>query len=58
VIVRENVRHREQELARCRDIIANRAQEILARFAGRASEPRTAARAPGFALFQPAACVG
>jgi glutamyl-tRNA reductase len=58
VIVRENVRNREQELAHCREIIASRAKEILARFVGRPAEPRVAARVPGFSMFQPAACAG
>jgi glutamyl-tRNA reductase len=58
VIVRENVRHREQELARCGGIIAEHAREVLARFAERpveAGKPRDS-RQPGFTLFQPAVC--
>jgi glutamyl-tRNA reductase len=58
VIVRENVRHREQELARCGSIIAEHAREVLARFAERpveAGKPRDS-RQPGFTLFQPAVC--
>jgi glutamyl-tRNA reductase len=56
VIVRENVRLREQELARCREIIADRAGAVMARFDGR--ENRGSARRGDFALFQPAACAG
>ncbi len=42
-IVRENVRMREQELSRCREIIAERAGALLARFS--APQPAVAARA-------------
>lgn len=59
VIVRENVKHREQELAHCQTIIGKRADEVLARFAPRAAQlpaPKPAAwRQGGFALLQPAA---
>ena len=58
VIVRENVRHREHELAKCRSIIAEHAREVLARFAERPAEignPRNS-QPPGFTLFQPAVC--
>jgi len=39
-IVRENVRSREQELAQCRQIISQRATDLLARFAPRADRAR------------------
>jgi glutamyl-tRNA reductase len=58
VIVRENVRHREQELARCRGIIAAHVDELMARIAARpaaAACPAGSSR-PGFALFEPAVC--
>lgn len=42
VIVRENVKQREQELARCRAIIAQRAQAVLARCEPRPPEARNA----------------
>jgi glutamyl-tRNA reductase len=60
VIVRENVRLREQELSRCREIIAGRAREVMARLAGRAVEADRpgASWQPGFARFQPAVCGG
>ncbi len=40
VIVRENVRNREQELARCQSIIAEQARAVLARCAPRPVEAR------------------
>ncbi len=52
-IVRENVRSREQELARCHQIIAERAAALLARFA---PVPERAAQAPG--QTQPAWALG
>jgi len=39
-IVSENLRSREQELGRCREIIAGRAQNVMARLAARPSTPR------------------
>ncbi len=54
-IVRENVRLREQELGRCREIIARHAREVLARF--RPTPARihsSSAAATGLAVFQPA----
>jgi glutamyl-tRNA reductase len=59
VIVRENVRLREQELSRCQEIIAARARNVLARFAQRPVEAEgkpAGSGQPGFALFQPAVC--
>jgi len=38
-IVSENLRLREQELGRCQEIIATRAQNVMARLAGRPSAP-------------------
>jgi glutamyl-tRNA reductase len=57
-IVRENLRSREQELSRCREIIAGRAREVMARFVDRpVGNVRPAAlNQPGFALLQPAVC--
>ena len=43
-IVRENVRMREQELSRCQEIIADRAREVMARFARRSAEVARPAR--------------
>lgn len=56
VIVRENVKSREQELARCQAIIEKRADEVLARFAARPAAPRVAPvwERGGFAVLQPA----
>jgi glutamyl-tRNA reductase len=60
VIVRENVRLREQELSRCGDILATRVSETLKRLAG----PAVAVRPPAvtgaapFSAWQPAACGG
>ena len=45
VIVRENVKHREQELARCQSIIVEQARSVLARFAPRPVEARPPAEA-------------
>jgi glutamyl-tRNA reductase len=60
VIVRENVRAREQELATCRSIIAEHAREVLARLAERPVEAGKTrdSRQPDFTLLQPAACGG
>lgn len=57
-IVRVNLRSREQELGRCHEIIAERAHEVMARFAARPAQtgrPATVTR-PEFNLFQPALC--
>jgi glutamyl-tRNA reductase len=58
VIVRENVKHREQELARCREIILENAREVMLRFAGRPVEVRQRAplSEPAFSFFQPVVC--
>jgi glutamyl-tRNA reductase len=60
VIVRENVRQREQELARCRVIIAEHVQEIVDRFAGPPAEAerRSPSIQSGLGFLQPAACAG
>jgi glutamyl-tRNA reductase len=50
-LVRENVRLREQELNRCRDIIAVRTRAVMARLTARPAKP---AKPPGFGLLQPA----
>jgi glutamyl-tRNA reductase len=58
VIVRENVKHREQELARCREIILDQAREVMLRFAGRPveSRQREPVSEPAFSFFQPVIC--
>jgi glutamyl-tRNA reductase len=58
VIVRENVKHREQELARCQEIILENAREVMLRFAGRPVEARQRAPLgePAFSFFQPVVC--
>jgi glutamyl-tRNA reductase len=48
VIVRENVRQREQELARCQKIIAEQTRAVLARFEPRPVEARKFAGAEEF----------
>jgi glutamyl-tRNA reductase len=45
-IVRENVRSREQELARCREIIAQRATALLGKITPRGEEAHEAPSAP------------
>ena len=57
-IVSENQRLRAQELTRCHEILAERAQEVMARLVGRPVETGTptAEARPGFRLFQPAVC--
>jgi glutamyl-tRNA reductase len=56
-IVRENVRLREQELARCQAIIAERAAALVARFAPKpATSPRAVAAPAGWLLGETAAC--
>ena len=54
-IVRENLAMREQELGKCREIIAERAAELMARLNRPTRQPATAAQ-PGFNIFQPAVC--
>ena len=56
VIVRENVKTREHELARCQSIVEKRSKEVLARFAPRPVERRELAmwQPGGFAVLQPA----
>lgn len=46
-IVRENVRLREQELARCQSIIAERAASLMARFAPTPAREFSVSNAPG-----------
>jgi glutamyl-tRNA reductase len=60
VIVRENVRHREQELARCRHIIVKHVQEVVERFGERPVEAGRLAVSsrPGCVLLEPAVCSG
>jgi glutamyl-tRNA reductase len=54
-IVRENTKCREQELARCRSIIAGHAGEVVQRLTRRTVAEGGEARS-AFGLFQPAAC--
>jgi glutamyl-tRNA reductase len=56
-IVRENVALRERELSKCREIIARRATELMARLnpSRQARPPEDTAR-PGFDIFQSAVC--
>jgi glutamyl-tRNA reductase len=55
-VVRENVRMREQELERCRTIIAERAMELMPRLVGgRPVVTQAAAEAPGWAMSAQAA---
>ena len=58
VIVRENTRLREQEFARCREIISENTRQVMAKFAYRPSGLRHSAPVsePGFTLWQAAAC--
>jgi glutamyl-tRNA reductase len=60
VIVRENVRQREQELARCRHIIVKHAQEVVERFGERPAEAgrRAVSSRPGCVLLETAVCSG
>ena len=57
-IIRENLRSREQELGRCREIISERAREVMARFVARPVQTGklAAAAKPEFNLYQPALC--
>lgn len=59
-IVRENVRSREQELARCQQIIAQRAAALLERLAPQPARPETLAGAsrPAWGLRPVAVCQG
>ncbi len=59
-IVRENVRHREQELARCQAILAERTGAIMARFTPapeKTFDPGVPSE-PAWALDAVAACPG
>jgi len=57
-IARENVKSREQELTRCREIISERAEDLLARLApGNHYHPRPQAEPP-WALGGTLACPG
>jgi len=55
-LVRENVQLREQEVARCREIIGGHAAALMAKLAPAPARLRTAAaaRQPGWALCEPA----
>jgi glutamyl-tRNA reductase len=57
-IVRENVRLREKELVRCREIITERAAALMARFtpAPTRVQPRSIESEPGWVLSGAAAC--
>lgn len=55
-IVRENLRLREQELNRCHQIIARKAQELMKRVGEYGSPPQRENHSPGFELFEPAVC--
>ena len=57
-IIRENVRLREQELARCHEIIAERVSQLMAHFVERPGAPTRPAPVvrPDFAFPQPAVC--
>ncbi|HLP78396.1 MAG TPA: glutamyl-tRNA reductase [Candidatus Paceibacterota bacterium] len=57
VIVRENTRLREQELARCHAMIRENTNEVMARFTQRPGVCRPNA-APDFTIWQPAVCAG
>jgi glutamyl-tRNA reductase len=60
LIVRENVRNREQELARCRHIIMKHTREVVERFGERPAEAgrRAVSSRPGCVLLEPAVCSG
>jgi glutamyl-tRNA reductase len=59
VVVRENVRSREQELSRCAEIITRRTADLMKRLARPPEAPRRPAAQPvGESLWQPAFCVG
>ncbi|MCX6929303.1 MAG: glutamyl-tRNA reductase [Verrucomicrobia bacterium] len=60
-IVRENVRHREQELARCQAILSERTTALMARFAPAPEKgyaPGVPSAQPGWGLGTVAACPG
>jgi glutamyl-tRNA reductase len=58
-IVRENVRSRQHELARCQEIISERASALMARFSTMSlSKSSTVARKPEWVLGAVAACHG
>jgi glutamyl-tRNA reductase len=60
VIVHENVRQREQELARCQHIIVKHTQEVVERFGERPAEAgrRAVSSRPGCVLLETAVCSG
>ena len=60
VIVHENVRQREQELARCQHIIVKHTQEVVERFGERPAEAgrRAVSSRPGCGLLETAVCSG
>jgi glutamyl-tRNA reductase len=55
-IVRENVKHREQELVHCRSIIAERSAALMARFNQSATEDSTQRQEPDWAPAGAVAC--
>jgi glutamyl-tRNA reductase len=55
-IVRENVRSREQELARCQNLIAERTATLMAKLNPPPIRPPAVPAQPGFTIFQPAVC--
>jgi glutamyl-tRNA reductase len=57
-VVRENTKNREQELARCQEIILQQVGKLMLRFAGRpvGAAPDASLGEPAIALFQTAAC--
>jgi glutamyl-tRNA reductase len=59
-LVRENLKSREQELGRCKEIIAERGQAFLARIAAAPRKPYEPVKAssPGWALGNVAPCAG
>jgi glutamyl-tRNA reductase len=57
VVVRENMRMREQELGRCREIIHDNTRQVMTRFCDR-QESRPVVGSPSFDLLQPAGCAG
>ncbi|HHY87130.1 MAG TPA: glutamyl-tRNA reductase, partial [Verrucomicrobia bacterium] len=56
VIVRENLRLREQELARCEELIEKHVNDIAGRLFGKS--PSAPARVPAMAILEPAVCGG
>ena len=57
-VVRENTRNREQELARCQEIIRQNVEKLMARSAGRPAglEPEPAFGGRAVSIFQTATC--